>query len=71
MAWHTTPLLREPYVCTGACQHTDCAEGRRVATSRCRYCDLLIGEGVKYFLDPPDQSPVHADCVWAREDTLG
>jgi hypothetical protein len=71
MGWHTAAALEEPYVCARPCQHTDCAERRRVAAARCRHCDAPIGPGAKYFLEPPDESPVHAACVWAREEKAG
>ena len=71
MAWFTTPLLREPSVCAGVCQHTDCVESRRIVATHCHYCDELIGEDVKYYLESPQGRPVHAVCVWAREDAAG
>ena len=68
MGWYTAVPLREPHVCPRPCQHTDCAEQHRVAEARCRYCDAPIEPGMKYFLEPPDQAPVHAACLWAREE---
>ncbi len=47
--------------CAGECNHGACAQQRRIATSKCRYCRQAIGYGRAFYLHA--KGYVHADCT--------
>lgn len=57
--------------CAGDCQHTDCAETRRMAAAFCDWCDEPIGYGVRFYrLDPNLEAPGRGELVHARCEEL-
>jgi len=57
--------------CADACEHSDCAQTKRMLLTVCRWCDLAIGYRA-FYNDTPDGEPawsrmVHAVC---HEETL-
>ena len=47
--------------CIGPCVHKPCREVRVKAGTKCVYCDLPIGYGVRFTMD--EQGVVHEDCA--------
>jgi hypothetical protein len=47
--------------CVDACEHTDCAATRAMATSDCGLCFTPIGYDTSLY-DTPEHGLVHADC---------
>ena len=52
--------------CEGKCHHSDCAETRRMAKSKCFVCGKPIGYGVPFFRVGKVENGVleHAECAW-------
>lgn len=48
--------------CEKPCQHVDCAETRRMASSRCRLCRASIGYGRQFFIEGVEL--VHVLCLF-------
>ena len=51
--------------CKDACEHTDCAEARRLVAWVCRFCGNPIGYDTRCYADPEGTdkyAQVHASC---------
>lgn len=60
-------ITDEDVVCQTDCEHTDCADSRKLATTPCNMCDKIIKAGERFFLDD-NREPQHAVCVWKAEE---
>jgi hypothetical protein len=49
--------------CPEPCEHTDCAETRRIAESRCTRCEDPIGYERAFYHDAEHDGFIHAVCL--------
>lgn len=50
--------------CIARCEHTDCAETRRMAEAVCPWCGWPVGYERRFYTNggPMHNQPAHADC---------
>jgi len=65
MGWNVLSKPGNKYgPCEGECEHTDCAQTRKMAKARCSICGEEIGYDVKYYMrDAEKNDLVHAVCA--------
>ena len=66
MAAGSVPRPGSEYLCTAKCQHTDCADLRRIAATLCRICRDPIGYDSLFYRDTDHATMddfVHAGCL--------
>lgn len=62
MAAAILPKPGSKYLCKKPCEHTDCANIRRIARTGCTICYKRIGYGVRFY-DDDNHNFVHAVCL--------
>ena len=71
MAAGRLPEPGSKYLCKAICEHTDCADIRRVAETLCRVCREAIGYNRRFYRDTDHATMddfVHAVCLETKPD---